>query len=229
MLPVVLPAPDQPAPHPVHPPLVLVPVTPIIVGQATAIPTLEGLQLKVDTHLVPLHLVGLVEAFRAIFTAISLITVRLVNVVQVLLHVLHHQPADVAGGLLLVSSVQMFPQMDSTLEDFPAHMTGSCLTMFSVIVVEQGTVGVEESVALVTGHLNLLSYLLRVWSAFVSALIQGHRDFITANTLLVAEMNNSVVFSLLPIRIKHHAAVALLVILLGHHRDSVGEILWFFC
>ena len=139
------------------------------------------------------------------------------------------QPTDVAGCFLLVSSVQVFLQMDFALEDFPAHMTGSSLTMFSVIVVEQGTVGVEESVALVTGHLNLLSNLLRVWSAFVSALIQGHRDFITAITLLVAEMNNSIVFSLLPIRIKHHAAVALLVILFGHHGDSVGKILWFFC
>ena len=151
------------------------------------------------------------------------------NVVHVLLHVLHHQPANVAGGLLLVSSVQMFPQMDSTLEDFPAHMTGSCLTMFSVIVVEQGTVGVKQSVTLATGHSNFLSNFLRVWSAFVSVLIEARRDFITLTTLLVAKMNNSVVFSLLPIRIKHHAAVALLVILLGHHRDSVGEILWFFC
>ena len=37
--------------------LVLVPVAPIIVGQATSVPTLEGLQLEVDTHLMSLHLV----------------------------------------------------------------------------------------------------------------------------------------------------------------------------
>ena len=37
--------------------LVLVPVTPIVVGQPTAIATLEGLQFQVDTHLMSLHLV----------------------------------------------------------------------------------------------------------------------------------------------------------------------------
>ena len=152
-------------------PLVLVPVTPVIVGQTTAVPTLEWLQLEVDTHLMSLHLVGLVEAFGAIFTAIPLITVRLVNVVQVLLHVFHDQPADVAGGFLLVSSVPVLLQMDSALEDFSADIAGGSLAVFSVIVVEQGTVGVKQSVTLATGHSNFLSNFLRVWSAFVSVFL----------------------------------------------------------
>ena len=150
------------------------------------------------------------------------------HVVQVLLHVLHHQSADVAGGFLLVSSVQMFPQVDSALEDFPAHMAGSSLAVFSMIMVEQSTVRVEESVAFLTRHLHRLSNLLRVWSAYVSILIESHCDFTTAATLLVAKMNNSVVFSLLLIRIENHAAITLQVILFGHHGDVVGKSLWFY-
>ena len=94
------------------------------------------------------------------------------NVVQVLLHVLHNQPTDVAGGLLLVSSVQMFPQMDSALEDFPTNMTGGFLAVLSVIMVEQSTVRVEGSAASVTRNLNFLGNFLRVWSTYVSTLIK---------------------------------------------------------
>ena len=92
------------------------------------------------THLMSLHLVQLVKTFGTIFTPISLITVGLMNVVHVLLHVLHHQPADVASGLLLVSSAQVFPQMHGALEDFSTDIAGSRLSMFSMTVVEQGTV-----------------------------------------------------------------------------------------
>ena len=165
----------------------------------------------------PLHLVQLVKTFGTIFTPISLITVGLVNVVHVLLHVLHHQPADVASGLLLVSSAQVFPQMHWTLEDFSTHIAGSRLAVFSMTVVEQGTVRVEEPVTLVTRDLNFLRNFLRVWSAFVSALVQAHCDFIAEATLLVAEMDNSIVFSLLLIRLEIQAAVAILVVLFCHH------------
>ena len=121
-------------------PLVLVPVATIVVSQTTSIPTLERLQFEVDAHLMSLHLVRLVEAFIAIFTAKPFIAVRLVNVVQVLLHVLHHQPTDVASGLLLVSSAQVFPQMHGALEDFSTDIAGSRLSMFSMTMVEEGTV-----------------------------------------------------------------------------------------
>ena len=144
------------------------------------------------------------------------------NVVQVLLHVLHNQPTDVAGSLLLVSSVQMFPQMDSTLEDFPTNMTGGFLAVFSVIMVEQSTVRVEGSAASVTRNLNFLGNFLRVWSTYVSTLIEVNRDFVTSMTLLVPKMNQPVVFGLLLIGLKHHATIALQVILSGHHGDMVG-------
>ena len=152
------------------------------------------------------------------------------NVVQVLLHVLHNQPTDVAGGLLLVSSVQMFPQMDSALEDFPTNMTGGFLAVLSVIMVEQSTVRVEGSAASVTRNLNFLGNFLRVWSTYVSTLIEVNRDFVTSSALLMAKMYNSIMFGLLLIGLKHHATMALQVILSGHHGDMVriGKILRFY-
>ena len=117
-------------------PLVLVPVTPVIVRHVAAIAALEGLQLQVDTHPVSLDLVRPLETFPTELTSISLEFVRLVDVVHVQLHVLHHQTADVAGCLLLVSSVDVFLQMDSTLENFPTQLAGDRLTVFSVIVVK---------------------------------------------------------------------------------------------
>ena len=138
------------------------------------------------------------------------------NVVHMLLHVLHHQPTDVARGLLLVSSAQVFPQMHWTLENFSTHIAGSRLAVFSMTVVEQGTVRVEETVTLVTRDLNFLRNFLRVWSAFVSALVQAHRDFVAEATLLVAEMNHSVVLCSLNPCVEHHPTVAVSVILPGH-------------
>ena len=137
-------------------PLVLVPVATIVVSQTTSIPTLERLQFEVDAHLMSLHLVRLVEAFIAIFTAKPFIAVRLVNVVQVLLHVLHHQPTNSAGGAGFVSSVPVFLQMDPALEDFPANIAGGSLAVFSVIVIEESTVRVKESVALAARHRHFL-------------------------------------------------------------------------
>ena len=51
----------------------------------------------------------------------------------------------------------------------------------------------------------------------MSLIVESYNHFLTAAALLVAEMDNPVVFSLLLICLEIQGTVAVLVILFGHH------------
>ena len=126
MLHVVLPAPDQPAPHPVHPPLVLVPVAPIAVRHLAALAARVRLHVQVNVHVLP-QLTVVNETLATMFTMKPLLGFLRVYRANVLLQVKHLLSTDCTGWFFCMTPIYVALLVNVTFEYFATNLTLRCL------------------------------------------------------------------------------------------------------